>query len=39
MAKQNNQQHSGCGEKPIIKEGKETPTPRPPQPTEDKSKK
>lgn len=39
MAKQNNQQQSGGGEKPIIKEGKETPTPRPPQSNEDKSKK
>jgi hypothetical protein len=36
MAKQNNQSQSDSQEKPIIKEGKETPTPRPPQPNENK---
>jgi hypothetical protein len=36
MAKQNNQQQSGGVYKPIIKEGRETPIPRPPQNDKDK---
>ena len=36
MAKQNNQQQSGGNEKPLIREGRQTPIPRPPQNDNDK---
>jgi hypothetical protein len=36
MAKQNNQQQSGGIEKPMIREGRQTPIPRPPQNDKDK---
>ena len=36
MAKQNKQNQTGSQEKPVIKEGKETPTPTPPKNDKDK---